>query len=216
MERKAWPFLILALLAFAGLGLELLLLLFIEPLVYGVAPADFGAAEHIYHWVFTCIVWGIVAAVLIILARKQLDFDVFSYKERPSRWGWLLCLAVLAVSIAVSVLDWNGIKVLKEFAYNGWLKFIFQYLYYLFEVALMVLIIAFAQRAGENWTGLKRIPWGGLFLGLTWGLVHMLTKGSISAGLLSLLGAALYGVIYIAVRKNLAFAYPLIFLAFVL
>lgn len=216
MERKPLPFVILALLAFAGLGLELLLLLFLEPLVYGVVPADFGTAEHIYHWVLTSVVWAAVAALLILFARKQLDFDVFSYKERPGLWGWLLCLAVFAISVTVSVLDWNGLKVLKEFAYNGWLKFIFQYLYYLFEAVLMVLIITFGQRAGELWTGLKKVPWGGLLLGLTWGLVHMLTKGSLSAGLLSLLYAVFYGVIYIAVRKNVAYAYPLIFLAFVL
>lgn len=216
MRQKAWGFLLLALLAFAGLGLELLLAFFIEPLIYGKSLNDFNTAESIAHWLITCFVWLLAAFALHTVSKRKHDFDVLSYKQRPTALGWLFALAALAISITVSIIDWNGLKVVKEFAYNGWQKFIFQYMYYLCEVVLMVLIIAFGQKAGELWTKQQKLPWGGLLLGITWGLVHMLTQASVSSGLLSLLAAVLYGIIYIAARKNMAVAYPLILLAFVL
>ncbi len=45
----------------------------------------------------------------------------------------------------------NRAKVLKELHYNGWLKFIFQYIYYVFETGLVLLIIVFGQKAFEKW-----------------------------------------------------------------
>ncbi|MDR2402388.1 MAG: hypothetical protein LBD32_02930 [Cytophagales bacterium] len=47
------------------------------------------------------------------------------------------------------------------FQSNGMLGFIFQYIYYLFEIALVFLIITFGQKAGEDVFAHKKIPlWG--------------------------------------------------------
>lgn len=59
----------------------------------------------------------------------------------------LICI----FSLAVSYFDWNGSKVVKEWIYNGWLKFIFQYIYYTFETVLVSLIMIFGQNAFESW-----------------------------------------------------------------
>ena len=61
-------------------------------------------------------------------------------------------MCFVAASLAVSLLDWQGFKVVKKFQSNGLLKFIFQYIYYLFETALFTLIIMFGQKALEMWT----------------------------------------------------------------
>jgi hypothetical protein len=215
-SKKGLVFFIFSLIAFAGLGLEALLAFLIEPLIYGKGLSDFSTAENIIHWIITCIIWFITSFVLIMIAKKKLNFDMFSQKSTIGIQRWVFCIGLLAISIVISVIDWNGFKVVKEFQYNGWLKFIFQYLYYMFETGLFVLIIVFAQHAGEIWFKKGNIPWGGIFVSLTWGLAHVFTKGDLLVGILSCLGGLFYGSIYIISKKNLFIAYPIILLMFVL
>jgi len=48
---------------------------------------------------------------------------------RTALADWLIiCLALLTVSIVVSVMNWHRIYIVKELMYNGWLKFILQYI----------------------------------------------------------------------------------------
>lgn len=214
--KRGVGFMRLSLFAFGGLGLEVLLLLVMEPLIYGKALNEFSTVEHLLHWTMTCIVWGIVSFVLIRLANNKYNFDMFSYKEPLELIDWVLCILLLSISMVISYIDWNGFKIMKEFLYNGWLKFIFQYIYYLFETVLILLIIVFAQRAGELWLKKSKIPWGGIFVGLTWGLTHALTKGQLYVGVLSAIGGLMYGIAYLLCKKNLYITYPLVFLMFVL
>ena len=112
---------------------------------------------------------------------------------------------IFIIMIVFSYIDWNGSKVLKEFQYNGWLKFIFQYIYYAFEVGLVVLIVTFGQKAFEKWFHKDSsvwIPYGGILTGLTWGMVHILTKGDLSTGVsLSLISIG-YGITYLLVNSR--------------
>lgn len=95
------------------------------------------------------------------------------------------------------------------------MPFILQYVYYAFETGLIVLEIAFAQEAGEQKFQRKNIPWGGIFLALTWGAMHILLKGP-QAGLGTMMNAFLYGIVFILLKKDVRVAYPLIFVAFAL
>ena len=214
--KNGLNFFYLSLYAFAGLGLEVLLAFLIEPLIYGKNPNDFSIAENILHWTLTCIIWAVVSLTLIKVAKKKYSFDIFSYKDSIGLKNWILCFALLSISVIIHVIDWNGFKVEKEFFNNGWLKFIFQYIYYLFETTLFVLIIVFAQKAGDIWLRKKNIPWGGILVAITWGLAHVFTKGELSIGILTSLAGLLYGIVYLVSKKNLNIAYPLIFLMFVL
>lgn len=213
---QGFGFLLLGLFAFAALGLEALIAFIIEPLVLGKNLNDFSTLENILHWIAVSIIWIICIYVLITTAKRKYSFDIFSFKEKLSLVNWIISLSVLLVSVIISVIDWNGFKVVKELQYNGWVKFAFQYFYYLIETVLVVLIIAFGQKAAELWFAKDKIPWGGILAGLTWGLVHMLTKGNFLSGLLSCLAAILFGIIYIVAKKNIYIAFSIIFLAFVL
>ena len=216
MEKQGVPFLFLALLAFSGLGIEALLAFLIEPLIYGQSMSEWGVAKNILHWIITCTIWGVISLLLYKAACRRYSFNLFSFREKPRLINWLICLSALAACIVLSIIDWNGLKVVKEFQYNGFLKFIFQYIYYGFEAVLVLLIIAFGQRAGEHFFSVKNIPWGGILAGLTWGLVHMLTVGSIFSGLYFCLFGVLYGVIYLGAKKNTFISYTLILLTFIL
>ena len=57
-NTKGWPFLSYALMAFACLGIELLLAFVLEPLLYGRSMNEWSDLQSISHWVLTCICWG--------------------------------------------------------------------------------------------------------------------------------------------------------------
>ncbi|MDR2047092.1 MAG: hypothetical protein LBP79_04225 [Clostridiales bacterium] len=215
-ERCGFLFLGLALAAFLGLGLEMIPAYLIEPVIYGGQAADWNTAEILIHWSVTCVIWGIFTASLCAFAAKKSGESVFKQKK-PLRIGnWAVCLALTAACVIISLIDWKGFKPAIEFQTLGLLKFIFQYIYYAFEAALVFLIIAFGQSAGERLFNVKKFPWGGALVGFTWGLVHAATKGSLIAGLLSCLAGAVYGAIYLAAGKNAPISYMLVYLAFVL
>ena len=52
---------------------------------------------------------------------------------------------------------------------------------------------------------MKYIPWGGIMCGLTWGLVHILTK-DLATGLGRLVMFLLYGGVYLLLEKNIRYA----------
>ena len=94
--------------------------------------------------------------------------------------------------------------------------FVFQYVYYLFETMLFLLIIVFGQKALERWFKRENVPYGGIVVALTWGIVHIATKGSVSIGLLSAVSGSLFGVVYLLVNRDIKKAYVLLAFMFVL
>ncbi|MBP5636739.1 MAG: hypothetical protein J6X25_04390, partial [Bacteroidales bacterium] len=80
-----------------------------------------------------------------------------------------------------------------EFKSRGPILFPFQYVYYLFEVMLVLLIIIFGQMAFEKWFNNNKIPFGGILVALTWGLGHWLSKGSLFAGIYTAIGGFVFG-----------------------
>ena len=77
-EAKGWDYLSLSLLAFGGLGLEVLLALLIEPMLFGRQMQDWTTTQNIIHWILTCIVWGIMTLLLVRDSKKNYGF----YKHR--------------------------------------------------------------------------------------------------------------------------------------
>lgn len=215
-RKSGWKYLELAFWAFAGLGGEAVLAFGLEPLLYGCSMWEWSTGQAIAHWVMTCALWGVVMAALIRGANQRLRFDVFKKGEPMTALRWILVGACLVFSLVSSYLDWNGCKVVKEFRANGWLKFIFQYLYYLFETGLVTLIVVFGQKAFESWFGHENFPYGGILAALTWGLAHILTKSSIAVGLMSALSGFVYGVSYLLVRRDIRLTYLVVLVMFVL
>ena len=70
----------------------------------------------------------------------------------------------------MTFIDWHTLKIIGEAQGKNIFQFCAQYLYYIFEVVLVVLIIIYGQKAIE--TLLKKeslIPFGGIILAMTWG-----------------------------------------------
>ena len=218
-------FLLYALEIFGVIAFELLLAFVIEPLVYQTEANNLNTWQLIVHWIATCGVWGLGAMLIVRQCNKKSGLDLlenvkkasFFNKENPIKlWQWILIVAGVVICLVSTWIDWNGSKVLIEFQKRGWLLFIFQYIYYLFEVMLVLLIIIFGQMAFEKWFNNNKIPFGGILVGLTWGLGHWLTKGSVGVGLYSAIGGFVFGSIYLLCNRNVKLSYILLCIMFIL
>lgn len=218
MNKKitGWDYLSYALLAFGGLGLEALLAFLLEPMIYGASMNEWSTIQNIIHWIVTCIMWGTVCSLLIKAAKKNYQFDLFTRQNPLSLWQWIVIAIFVILSLVISYYDWNGSKVIREFRANGWLKFIFLYIYYIFETALVTLILVFGQKAFDQWFTKKNIPYGGILAGLTWGLAHIFTKGSLSTGLLCAFSGFSFGSVYLLTNRDIRKTFPIVFVMFVL
>lgn len=207
--------LLLAVLAFVGIGIELPLAFFIEPMIYGVEMNSWTTLHSILHWILTCVTWCGISLLLTTYAKKKIAFDIWRSTAPITLKRWGIIAVLFLLSLVISYFDWNGSKVVKEFVANGWLKFIFQYIYYFFECILIMLIIGFSQEAIEHWLPNKNIPYGGIVLALTWGVGHFVTKDYLAGGL-CMVSALMYGSIYLLTNKNGRKFFLLLYLMFVL
>ena len=53
------------------------------------------------------------------------------------------------------------------------------------------------------------MPWGGFLTGALWGLFQLLIRQDLLLGILSCVMGVLYGLVYLLVRKNMRWAYPM-------
>ncbi|AIQ53429.1 hypothetical protein [Paenibacillus sp. FSL R7-0331] len=215
MEKKkigASDYLALGLYAFAGFGLEVVLAM-VLPVLFGVGGSEYTLIHHCIHWVLTCILWGSMALLLINLSRKKYSFDIMMLNETPDSKGWLLAVVISALAITATTIVWGGFKPVQE--YKGIVELIFQNIYYLFEAGLILLTIAFGQKFGEILIKRGGLPYGGIFLALTWGLIHILLQGG-QTGVYAFFMSILYGLIYIMLKKNIRYSYIMIAIVFIL
>lgn len=206
---------ILAMSAFAGLGLEVLLAFGIEPMIYGAPINQWTDLQTVIHWTVTCILWGTVSWSIIRFAKKKYNFDIFQRGNKMAVWQWLLIVLFVAGSFILSYIEWNGSKVMKEFYANGLLKFIFQYIYYFFETILVMLILVFGQIAFEKWFHKQNIPYGGMIVAITWGIGHFFTK-DIVTGIVTMIAGLAFGSVYLLTNRDIKKTYPILWIMFVL
>ena len=208
-KSSPWEFLWYALYAFAGLGLELVLM-------GGAPPSRYTAAHTLLHWGMTMACWGLTAALLVRQAEKKLGFSLLEARPVP-RKGAGLAIGLAALCILLNALDWGTLKVIGEFQKKGPLLFAGQYLYYAFEVVLVLLIAAFGQQFWEALRkGRSQFPFGGVVLCCTWGAIHTLSRGSLSTGLGVMAFGLMYGAIYVLLGRDARTSYLAMLAAFVI
>lgn len=190
------------------------LILQCEQFIYQKNYYKFTITESIVHWVLICVIWGMAGALMVYLSTRVYNFDILRRSAKPSVAGWIAAPILIVVSVSAKYVLWDGWKIILDFHNSGWFQFIFQYVYYLFEILIVMLAVVFAQEAGEKIFHTNRVPWGGILAALTWGLSHIITQGSVTIGIYYTLCSVLYGILYLAVRKNLYISYPLLVLMF--
>lgn len=205
-----------AITAFGGLGLEMLLAYVIEPAIFGVEMGAFNTVQHIIHWIITCAVWGAVAVWLVMDIKKRCGWDMMKKGTPMKLWQWAVIVLGSICAVWIVSMDWGGFKIIEEFKSRGPLLFTFQYIYYAFETLLFMLIIVFGQKACELWFKRENIPYGGIICGLTWGLAHIFSKGSVTTGLWGLVLGFLMGAAYLLTNRDIKKTYVVLFVMFVL
>ncbi len=215
-KRESYQYFKYVMLAFGGLSLELLYAFVLEPFFYGHSMNEFTTKECILHWSITIITWLVVAFLLLRSAKKSLGFQL---KENIGKWsakGIISSCILIGLMMLINYLDVGKLKIIHEFQRLGVLKFVFQHLYYLAEVLLFALIIVFGQHALEKLFGKKNIPYGGIVVGLTWGLAHWFTKSSLWIGLGGIVIGFLFGAIYLFWGRNFKKTYIVLAVAFII
>jgi hypothetical protein len=66
------------------------------------------------------------------------------------------------------------------------------------------------------WFHKEKIPYGGIVVALTWGLVHILSKGSLATGILAAGAGFSFGVTYLLLNRDVRKVYPVLFIMFAL
>ena len=210
---------------FGFIGFELLLAYVIEFNIYGYGIKEFTMLQTIVHWVLTCVVWLFGAWYVVRECAKKSGVDLFkNFKEKSLIQGakemsltqWVLLITGTVLCLISTWIDWDGSKVLKEFSKKGPVLFTFQYIYYLAEVFLVLLIIVFGQYAFEKWFKNDKIPYGGIVVALTWGLGQWFTKGSLVTGISTAIGGFVFGGVYLLTRRNLRLSYLFLCIMFIL
>ncbi len=212
---SAWDYLWYSLYAFAGLGLEIVLLSFVEPIFFGKIN-EYTTTQNIIHWVLTIVCWAIMIIWLIKSSKKKLNFNVLN-DNKVSFKGIIIALILVIACILLNAYDWGTLKIIGEFNQNELITFIFQYIYYVFEVGLVFLIVVFGQKFGESLLKRKsNIPFGSIILCCTWGAIHILSQGSIVTGLGVMTFAIMYGIMYLVLNRNPKYSFLAMLLAFII
>lgn len=206
-------FLSLALIAFLGLGMELVLVM-VEQGIYGNGMREYSMLQQIVHWLITSLIWGGFAWYLHV-ASKKLKFDYMKQTEQPERKKFILVCIIALLSIVEMTISWGGFKPWIELTRLGAVKFVFQYIYYLFETSLYLLIVIFGQKYGEEVFHKSGIPYGGIVLALTWGMIHIGTQG-LMAGIETIIFSVFFGIIYLLLNRNVKWSYFFLALIFLL
>ena len=204
---------LLAITAIAGIGLEYVLRMITEIMIYGAEMGAWSVPQNILYRLAICVIWGAISALLIYLAKEECDFDIFKSGKKMTATQWMIIGEIIVGSLIVSCMSWNGSKVIYEFISNGWIKFIFQYIFYLFEMVLVTLVLVFGQRAFEQLFRQRMIPYGGILIALAWGAYRFVTEGALQ-GVVSVIMGMAFGCVYLLVNRDIRKAYPILFVMF--
>lgn len=228
-SMPGWRYFVMALLVFVLLGADMASVL-VAKLIDGRAVSDPQFwSTHWYATVgaFVCsvLIWSIsVASLLAWSRRRHVLGSVLNLRANGRSLVVFLVAAVVLAATAWAESGASGASfpsVVSEYrAFHqlypdrGVVVTGFQYLYYLLESAMVVLMLAFFQRAGEKWTKSTRTPWGAIGLALSWGAAHLGThpEGAIVVVLLALI----YGIAFTSANKSAIATLALVYLGFVL
>lgn len=172
----------------------------------GQVPFSSGQAEA----AFFCINILIKGVLLFFYTRWASSHDLFHGRFVFGKRTAAICvislilfsLLSLSFQVKTNLLDsWNYFNRHYSFPF-GLINAILQYVYYILEGLVMIWIADAFQIAGEFRFRQPKIPWGGLALGLLWGLSHVFGKGWFTALTWALPFGIAVGVVYLLDKKN--------------
>lgn len=203
---KWHKYFMICLLLFGEFLLEMAEILGFEAGVLGFDLSHYGARQQSIHHIIIVVLWSIMTGCILVYSRKQYHFPVKKRLEKVSvRNGVIAAMCLLCCKI-ITFIDWHSFKIVGEFKGKSGILFFTQYLYYLFEIGLVLLIIMYGQKAMEAFRGKETsIPYGGIILSLTWGAMHFVSRGvglELWNGISCMIFSIFAGMIYLKLNRK--------------
>lgn len=134
-----------------------------------------------------------------------------------------ICLAIVFIVVKMIFYKQCEPKFMSEFihfyqssGFVGIIGAIIQHMYYFAEMVLCCLILRLFQKSGELIFKYRNFPYGGVVLGILWGLIiHSISQG-ISIGIYMIILSLVWGIIYIVSGRNKTLTYILMTLMFII
>lgn len=220
-EVKWTKYLWMSLLSFGAFMLEYLSIFVIEVLILHVDIQNYTTHQRSIHCIIMAFMWAFFIGAFLLFSRKRYHFPVRgNNKDKISLKNWIVAFVCLIGCKMMTFIDWHTLKIIGEAQGKTVFQFCAQYLYYIFEVALIVLIIIYGQKAIEAL--LKKespIPFGGIILAMTWGAFHFVSRGvglEIWNGISTMIFSVLSGVMYIRLNRKYLYSYLFIAIGYLL
>lgn len=220
-EVKWTKYLLMSLLSFSSFMLEYFSIFVIEVPLMNADISNYTPYQKSMHCVIMACLWLIVIAAILLYTHKYYDFPTKTNKaDKISLKEWIVTLVCLIFCKIITFIDWHTLKVIGEFQEKNLFEFSTQYLYYVFEVGLVLLIIIYGQKAIEAL--LKRessIPFGGIILAVTWGAFHFVSRGAgfeIWNGISAMIFSVLSGLMYLNLKRKYLYSYLFIAIGYLL
>ena len=212
-KQRAVTFAVLGLICMLGLCFEFVVIIF-EQFVFDKTYYQFTITESITHWVLISVIWGLLGLVLFYVSSRVYGFDFSKKKQLPSKKKMIICFAAIIAAFSLKLAVYGGWKPYLDFIRSGWFQFIFEYIYNLFQAMIILIMAVFAQEAVERLLKshkikLAYIPWGGIVLGLSWGVINTVTETNTAVSVCYILLSLLIGIGHIASNKNIYLSYIL-------
>ncbi|KMZ55600.1 hypothetical protein [Dorea sp. D27] len=221
IEGKWTSYLGLGLLSFAAVMLELFSIFVIERMLLHIDIANYTTGQRSLHSVITACLWAVVILSVLVYSRRRYHYPEDTEKSGriPSK-DWKAAWICLLLCKVMTFIDWHTLKIIGESRGQSLSRIVTQYIYYIFEVGLVLLIILYGQKAAE--VLLERessVPFGGILLALTWGMFHFISRGvgiewwnGISCIIFSLLS----GLMYLKLKRRPICSYLMIAVGYLL
>lgn len=213
-------YLVLSLLLFATFLLEYFVLFVIEMLVMRMDIWNYTANQRSVHHLIMVFVWTLYLCFVILYSRKHYDFPQKREKTNISVKNLLMSISCLIFCKIITFIDWHTLKIVGEFQGKSVFQFISQYLYYIVEVGIVLLIIIYGQKAFEVRRDKESdFPFGGIVLAATWGIFHFVSRGvgiEIWNGISCIIFSILGGIMYLRLDRNFLYSYIFIAIGYLL
>ena len=216
ITKKHW--IIMAIILY----LPFLLENFSYPLFMKIQPL--WLSTILFFILYTYLFYG--TAIFVYTKWRKTIGNPLVWKTRSLKWVFIaLSVGILFRRLEMFILGESQIPMLVR-EMKGYLQYkplwigaagyLLQFIYYLFEFTLTACIVDCAQKAAEKVNLHRLVPWGGFFLGLTWGIQHTFTQSSFLVGLACFFLSVTMGVVYVFSDKKPIYVFLVIAAAYLL
>lgn len=220
ISDKWTKYLIICFWLFGAFLLEYFSLFVIEMWIFKMDIWHYTTNQRSVHHLIMVVLWTIYLISILAWSNKKLSFPRENKRFAITPKNLIVAIICLIACKVMTFIDWHTLKVIGEASGKNAFQFITQYMYYVMEVGIVLLIIMFGQKAFEVRINKESsIPFGGIVLALTWGIFHFVSRGvglEIWNGISCVLFSILSGIMYLKLGRSSAWSYLFIAIGYLL